>query len=64
MGEQHEGQRTGDLGVVGQRDAQLPDEPDRLLGEVDVEQRLARCPGIPLGEHQVAHVDDRGDPVG
>ena len=34
VGEQHEREQAGDLGIVGQRGVHAPGQPDRLAGEV------------------------------
>jgi hypothetical protein len=63
VGEQHQAEQSGGLGVVGQESVQESGQPDRLGGEVDVvEGRPGAC-RVALVEQQVQHVTDHAEPL-
>jgi hypothetical protein len=57
--EQHQREQAGGLGLVGQQRVDDAGQPDRLLGELLADQRLARGGGVALGEDEVEHGGDR-----
>ena len=59
--EQHQRERARDLVVVRERLPELAREPDRLARQLAVEQRVARAARVALVEHEVQHVEHRGD---
>jgi hypothetical protein len=63
VGEQHQRQQPGHLGVAGQQPVQDAGQPDRLDGQVRADQPGARGGGIALGEDQVQRVQDCGQPA-
>ncbi|RAO53578.1 hypothetical protein ONO86_01495 [Micromonospora noduli] len=64
VGEQHQRQQSGDLGVLGHQPAHQPGQPDRLGGQVGAQQPGPGGAGVPLREDQVEHVQHGGEPVG
>ena len=61
VGEQHQGEQSGDLTVVGQEPVQTPGQADRLGREVDPRQRRSGGRGVALGEDHVEDVQGRGE---
>ena len=61
--EQDQGQQPGDGGVVGEEVPEHPRQVEGALGQIAALQGLAGRGGVPGGEHQVHHVEDRGEPV-
>ena len=62
VGEQHEGEQTRRLGVVGQRAVQPLRDPDRLDGQVGVDEVRAAGRRVPLVEGEVQDVPHRVQP--
>jgi hypothetical protein len=64
VGEQHQRQQPGHLAGRGQVPVQLAGQVDRLVGQGQVGQAAPGAGGVALGEDQVEHVGDGGDPAG
>ncbi len=60
LGEQHQRQQAGRLGVVGHHVAEHSGQPDRLAGQVDAGELVAGGGRVALVEDQVEHSHDRG----
>jgi hypothetical protein len=61
--EQHEGEESGDLAVLGQAIAELPGQSDRLGGQLGAMQRKPGAGGVSLVGDQIQHVRHRGHPL-
>ncbi len=55
LGEQHQREQAGDLGLVGQQRSQDPAQPDRLGGEVLADRGVTGGREVALVEDQVDH---------
>ena len=63
LGEQHQGQQPGHLGVAGQAGPQPPGQPDGLAGQVGAGQVRAAAGRVALVEQQVEHVQHGPQPA-
>ena len=64
VGQQHEREQAGDLGVVGQRRVHRPGQADGLAGEVGAGEVGTAAGGVALVEQQVEHVEHGSQPLG
>ena len=64
VGQQHEGEQTGDLAVPRDQPVEHPREPDGLRGEVGAVQRRAGARRVALVEDEVEHVQDDAESLG
>ena len=58
VGEQHQGEQPGGLGVGRQQAVQQPGQPDRLGAQVRSQQPGSGCRRVAFGEDQVERVPD------
>ena len=63
LGQQHQRQQPGHLGIAGQQPAQPAGQPDRLTGQIRAGQLVTLGRRVPLVEDQVQHVQHRAEPV-
>lgn len=61
VGEEHEGEQSGEFAVVGAGAVECSGEADGLGGEVDADEVVAGGGGGAFGEDQVEDVQDRGE---
>jgi hypothetical protein len=64
VGEQHQGEESGDFAIFGQAVLELSGQADRLRGELDPRQRGPGAGRVAPVEYQGQHVEHRGDPLG
>ncbi len=63
VGEQHQGEQTGHLRVLGHGSADDPGQPDGLAGQIGARQAGAAARGVPLVEQQVKDMQHRSQPL-
>ena len=63
VGQHHEGEQAGDLGVLGQGRPHRPGQPDGLAGQVGPSQVGTAAAGVALVEQQVEDVQHRPQPL-
>ena len=64
VGEQHEGEQAGHLGVLGQRGVHGPGQADGLAGQVGPGQVGTAAGGVALVEEEVQDVQHRPQALG
>ncbi len=62
VGQQHEGQEAGELGVLGQGGVQDPGEADGFAGEVGAGHVGPAVAGVALVEQQVEDMEHQAQP--
>jgi hypothetical protein len=61
--QQHQRQQTSGLGLVGQKLDHQAAQPDGLGGQIATNRGHAAGSGVAFVEHQVDHLEDRGQPL-
>ena len=62
--EEHEGQQSGRLGLIGEQRHHGPCQPDRLGAQLAPDERITRGGRIPLVEDEIQHAQDTVQPLG